>query len=479
MAWWRNAERLVLILLVVGTLRCGSSDLGGSTSALKPSVAIEGVSANPNNVLSAVVAVTVRDAYAIRISYQTAGSSVFSSTPDVPLTGSAIPSLPVFGLRPDTTYSFWATAISTRGATVDSGQASFRTGSLPASLPVFSASKPGNPEPGYTLVAWNRFPFPENAAAVIVDQNGEVAWYKEFTGFIAFDWQRQPDGNYTAAVDQSVPAWVPDRYRQFDKLGNELKTWSSIDNCDIDDHELRVLPNGDAVFYCINVRTMDLTALGGLPQSTVLGNILIRKNSSDQTVFLWDAFDHLSIFDDLDPQIDPTTGYVDWSHGNAIEIAADGNYLLSFRNISQVVKVDSQTGQVLWKLGGRDGDFTFVDDPLNGFSLQHAIRQLPNGNVTLYDNGASHQPPQSRAVEYQLDVSARRARLVWQYDAQPMIFSFAMGFAQRPDGGNTLAPYGTVPQVREVNAAGDLQWVLQPFDNNGFIYRSFRIPSLY
>jgi len=99
--------------------------------------------------------------------------------------------------------------------------------------------------------------------------------------------------------------------------------------------------------------------------------------------------------------------------------------------------------------------------------------------LTLFDNGASHQPPQSRAVEYQLDVPARRARLVWQYNASPPIFAAAMGFTQRLSGGNTLVTYGAVPEVREVNAAGDLQWTLRPFEQPGLIYRSFRIASLY
>jgi len=54
-----------------------------------------------------------------------------------------------------------------------------------------------------------------------------------------------------------------------------------------------------------------------------------------------------------------------------------------------------------------------------------------------------------------------------------------MGFTQRLSGGNTLVTYGAVPEVREVNAAGDLQWTLRPFEQPGLIYRSFRIASLY
>lgn len=57
--------------------------------------------------------------------------------------------------------------------------------------------------------------------------------------------------------------------------------------------------------------------------------------------------------------------------------------MVSMRHLSQVIKIDSQSGDIIWKLGGVDGDFAFEADPLGGFSLQHAIRELPNGNTLI------------------------------------------------------------------------------------------------
>jgi hypothetical protein len=480
---YRGAGGLLLLFLCLSTTRCGSSGPDLSTG-LSPIVDEVIVAPNPNNVLSAIVTASVRDANRVRISYQAQGGTAASSTPEVTISAPATITLPVFGLRPETSYSLWVTALTTGGRSTDSRQVSLRTGSLPSYLPVFSVEKPGNPQPGYTMVAWTATNvgtpdlFQEQNAALIVDQDGHVAWYKELPGHVVFDWQRQPDGNYTAAADQAIP-WTSESYRQFDKLGNQLRTWSATEDYTIDDHELRVLPNGDALFFGNNSRTMDLTNIGGQPNADVSGNLLIRVSSSNQLVFQWDAFDHLPAIDDLDPLIDHTRDSVDWTHGNAIDVTADGNYLMSFRNLSQVVKIDSRSGAVLWKLGGSDGHFTFLDDPLGGFSLQHGIRELPNGNLLLFDNGANHEPPQSRAVEYQLDLNARTARMVWQYDADPALFAFAMGFAHRLQNGNTLVTYGSLPYVREVNRAGELQWSLVPPEQPGIIYRSFRIDSLY
>lgn len=68
--------------------------------------------------------------------------------------------------------------------------------------------------------------------------------------------------------------------------------------------------------------------------------------------------------------------------------------------------------------------------------------------------------------------------MVWQYDADPALFAPFMGFAQRLPNDSTLVTYGALPVVREVNRAGELQWGLTGPEGT-FIYRSFRIASLY
>jgi hypothetical protein len=463
-----------LLLILVGSIGCGS----GLSYLPAPVVSGVTVSPNPNSVLSATVTANISNAVKAHVSYQSQ-TNALKATPDVTVKSAGTMTMPVFELRPDTDYSIWVTSTGLDGKPVDSQKVNFRTGSLPAGLPAFLVERSGTPQPGYTMVAYTRSGGDQNSA-VIVDQDGQIVWYTLVSnGFIA-DWQEQPDGTYTAAATNA--GMTQTTYNQLDKLGNLVRTWTAGGDLITDDHDLRLQPNGDAVLFGINRRTMDLTEIGGQPDAIVLGNVLLRMDSSNHVLFRWDTFDHLPAIDDLDSQIQYSGPTVDWTHGNAIDIASDGNYLCSFRNISQILKIDSRSGAVIWKLGGAGGefigDFTFVDDPFNGFSLQHAVRELPNGNLLLFDNGNGHDPPVSRAVEYQLNVSTHTARMVWQYVADPPIFGFFAGFTQRLQNGNTLISYGAVPQVLEVNNAGSVQWSLQPVDD-GFIYRSFRIPSLY
>ena len=172
-----------------------------------------------------------------------------------------------------------------------------------------------------------------------------------------------------------------------------------------------------------------------------------------------------------------TSSPVDWNHGNAVEIDHDGNYLLSFRSLSEVTKIDSRTGAVIWRFGGVANQFQFLGDPLQ-FSFQHGIRRLANGHVILFDNGNTHTPPFSRAVEYQLDEVARTAMAVWSYRPTPDLYSAALGLAQRLSNGNTVVTFGLLGTVHEVTPNSQLTWELT-LPPNFFIYRAYRIRSLY
>ncbi len=198
----------------------------------------------------------------------------------------------------------------------------------------------------------------------------------------------------------------------------------------------------------------------------------------DNFSLLWNTFEHLEVTEggaDIDLQAADLNPW----HGNAIDIDHDGHLLVSFRNSDQIVKVNAQTGEIIWRLGGKKSSFTFVNDPFNGFSHQHGIRRLANGNVILFDNGNLHSPPTSRAVEYHLDEPAKTATLVWEYRHEPSLYSFALGFAQRLSNGNTLICFGTAQRIIEVDPAGMKVWDLKIDEPNRFVYRAFRIHSLY
>ena len=97
----------------------------------------------------------------------------------------------------------------------------------------------------------------------------------------------------------------------------------------------------------------------------------------------------------------------DYIHVNAYELDADGNILASFRNTCEIVKINRMTGDIMWHMGGKQNQFTFIgENAANAptyFTYQHSLVRLPNGNFMMFDNGNLHTNKVSRAVEYAVD----------------------------------------------------------------------------
>src|SRR5438309_9529927 len=118
--------------------------------------------------------------------------------------------------------------------------------------------------------------------------------------------------------------------------------------------------------------------------------------------------------------------------------------------MGEITKIDRRTGEIIWRLGGRNNQFAIMNDPLGGFSAQHSVRVLDNGNLLLYDNGLRHSPLQSRAVDYRLDTDAKTATMVWQYRRVPPDFTPFLGYAHRDQNGNTPIALCTAIPIVEV-----------------------------
>jgi len=306
--------------------------------------------------------------------------------------------------------------------------------------------------------------------AMIVDNEGHVVWSRRFPNPVV-DFQKQPNGHYTVltSIDGSAP-----HFYEMDRFGTILHEYYSIATPETDVHELR-LTNGGYYLFGVEYRDMDLSPIGGNRKAHVRG-LTVEYIRETMAPFIWNTFDHLSVTDAA-PDIDLNAVNVNPWHGNAIDMDTDGNLLVSFRNADEVLKLDVRSGAVLWRLGGRNSSFTFVNDPLNGFSHQHGVRRIANGDILMFDNGNLHQPPVSRPAEYRLDKVALTATLVWEFRHDPPLFGGALGFAQRLQNGNTLICYGLAQRVIEVDMSGQVHWDLQINEPQHFVYRAFRIDA--
>lgn len=350
--------------------------------------------------------------------------------------------------------------------------------SLPANFPEIAVNTYSNPTPGYLSMAMYFFTYPDSFGPTylsIADNYGSPIFYRLVEG-IGTDFKLQPNGLLTF-YEGALFANNPDlqRFYAMDASYAIVDSFRTGNGYVTDLHELLILPNNHALLmsYDPQVVRMDTIVPGGDPNAIVDGLIIQELDAAKNVVFQWRSWDHFEITD-ADTNIDLTAAYIDYVHGNAIEVDRDGNLLISSRHLCEITKIDRQTGDVIWRWGGKKNQFTFSNDS-RGFSYQHDIRVLDNGNYTLFDNGNYLNPLHSSALEYQLDEQNRTATLVWSY-RDPNIFGGFMGSARRLANNNTLIGWGgTYPSITEVREDGSKELELT-FETNWINYRAFRFP---
>ena len=343
-------------------------------------------------------------------------------------------------------------------------EVSFNNSDSPG-LPILNVVESNNPSPGNLMLG--NFPFgptPYTPYRLIANNSGEFTYFKQGTTW-QMDYRRQGDNIFTFGANS--------KFYVEDSQHNLIDSFVCGNGYPTDLHDFKVLENGHVLMVGLDRQIIDMSQIvsGGNPSALVIGLVIQELDENKNVIFQWRSFDHIAITDA--EHEDLTAPTVDYVHVNAIDLDFDGNILISSRHLSEITKISRTTGEIIWRLGGVGNQFTFVNDSI-GFSYQHHIRRIPNGNITLYDNGNFRSTSFSRAVEYQLDEQNKIATLVWQFRHTPDIEGFAMGSVQRLKNGNTLIGWGSAnPSFTEVTPSGDIALEMDlPADM--FTYRIFR-----
>lgn len=442
------------LLLIVPALLVAACD---STGPRIPEVRHDSsaVAAGAHNVLSAVVRVYgMGDSARIRFGV-TASGALDSLTPAVLLENDSA-RVPVLGLLPATAYQF-AVELFGGSDTVLSPTLALTTGALPGDLPSYTASGPA-PLPGFVVFSAGQF-------GLVIDNTGRVVWYRRFVpNGPGLNFMAQPAGVYIGRPGSN--------FLVVDALGDSVRNISCALGRTVRFHDLIVEPGGSAWIMCDETRTVDLTAYGGAAAAQVTGTTVQHLGPSGELLFEWTPFDHFA-WDDADT-VNLIGNTVNWLHGNSLDLDTDGHVLLSTRTLSEVTKINSQTGAVIWRLGGRRNQFSFTGSPNPGFATQHNVRSLGANLIMILDNNGASE---SRYERYQLDPVGLTATLVQSYGSTPAVLTPIGGSVQRAGDNRWLVSFGTQGRVEEFDQTGATLWRID--GNPGYVFRAQRIQSLY
>ncbi|HEX3078982.1 MAG TPA: arylsulfotransferase family protein, partial [Puia sp.] len=273
-------------------------------------------------------------------------------------------------------------------------------------------------------------------------------------------------------------------FERYDSSYNKLDIFKTQNGYLTDIHEFLIFPDGHYFLQAYEYQIKDLTIYDPTynPHATVAGLIIQEFDTDKNLIFQWRSWDHIDIIEA--PHEHFTNTVVDYVHGNSQEQDADGNLVISCRHLDQINKINLATGEFMWRLGGIKNQFTFINDP-EPFNYQHDCRVLPNGHITLFDNGNYHTIPTSYAREYALDLTNMTATLVWNYKhpkvAGADVVGWALGSVQRFPNGNTLINWGYIypdtqfPNVTEVDSNNNIVWEMRLNNkNDDVIYRAHK-----
>ncbi len=361
--------------------------------------------------------------------------------------------------------------------------------SIPSDFPKIKVQNVDNPSDGYTLITTNGNIEGIGYYLIMLKNDGTPYWYRKFDSYYPTDFKMQSNGLLSYAEVKEFYTYAGGGetvHKILDSTYAVVDSFMAGNGYTADSHDFQLLPNGHALLISYDLQPVDMSKIisGGNPAAYVAGSVIQELDADKNVVFQWRTWDYIQIDESY---FDLTLAAFDPMHANGLDVDLDGNIIVSFRNISQVIKINRSTGEMMWRMGGVKNQFTFINEhqenaPLY-FSRPHDIRVLPNGNITLFDNGLDHKPTCSRAVEYKIDEQNKTATLVWEYIHPNKVYGPMQGSVQRLSNGNTMVCWGNAPKLNiknpsatEVTSDGKIVFEMLFEDKGMLTYRALKYP---
>lgn len=340
--------------------------------------------------------------------------------------------------------------------------------------------KRGGP-PGHVFVAPKRGA--SQQGPMILDEDGETVWFNPLPGDVqAFDFRAQ-----TYRGDPVLTWWQGRMatYRGYgegrilDSAYRPVATVEMGNGYPMDAHEMQLTEDGTALVMSYVVVPWDLSSVGGRRHGLLEDNVVQEIDvETGEVLFEWHTLGSIPLTESHRPAPTKAGQPHDPWHLNSIELDRDGDLIVSARHADALYKIDRETGDVVWRLGGKASDFQFGEGAQ--FALQHDARVHEDGTLSLFDNVTEDVKATgmaSRGIVLELDEEAMTAELVREFEHPDGLISGTQGSMQVLDGEAAFVGWGgRQPFFSEFDADGGLVFDARFRAENVESYRAFRIP---
>ncbi len=307
----------------------------------------------------------------------------------------------------------------------------------------------------------------------IVDNTGSPVWFDPLTN-VDF----ATDAKVVQYKGQSDLAWWQGNLLDnghgagtYELVNNHYQPVAVINagNGDQTDlHDMLITPQNTAIVESyVPTGPMNLTQFGGSATGTVTQLVVQEIDiATGAVMFEWDSLNDVPLSKSVttapapvaSPGVTPAWDYI---HGNALELADDGNLLVSGRHTSSLYKIDLHRsdagfGHVMWTLG-RGGSFTPTFADSDWFAYQHDVRERSDGTISVFDNGAGAGLPArsySRGLVMTLDTVNMKVSIDKEVrlPGPPDVSANSQGSFRELGNGHNFIGWGAVGEATEFDA---------------------------
>jgi hypothetical protein len=332
--------------------------------------------------------------------------------------------------------------------------------------------------PGYIFAAPYSGPGP--AGPMIFDEAGNLIWFDPLPSGASANLQVQLDGHTpvltwwqgritTQGFGQGEEMIYDSSYRQLGRVhaGNGLKA---------DLHDFHITPQGTALLTAFDPIDCNLSALGGPAGAAVSDTVMQEIDLATGLVRReWHSLDHVRLADSYSTATHSSEAWpYDYFHLNSFQQLPDGHTLISSRNTSALYELDTTSGQVLRRIGGRHSDYKLGAGASTAY--QHDATELANATISIFDNGAVPKVhPQSRGMVIALDPKRKTDTVLAQYEHPTPLSAASQGGMQTLANGDVFIGWGASPYFSEFSSAGKLLFDVH-MHGTYQSYRGYRFP---
>jgi len=317
------------------------------------------------------------------------------------------------------------------------------------------------------------------AGAMILEPDGRLVWFdplpthteatnlqvQEYEGKRVLTWWQGNISLHGFGVGEDVIA--DDTYTDIARVraGNGRQA---------DLHDFQLTSPGIALITAYDPILCDLASVGGPAEGAVTDSLFQEIDvKTGLVMYEWTSVDHVGLGESYEHASTASIAYpFDFFHLNSIDLDHDGSLLISSRNTWTVYDVDPASGQIVWRLGGRHSSFKM--GPGTGIAWQHDPRELPDGAISIFDNGASPKVHgQSRGIVVSLAPPGGAVTLVGRLTHTPPLSAESQGNVQALANGDWFVGWGQEPYFSEFSQEGALLFDAH-FPAHDQSYRAFR-----